>query len=67
MRSELHFDYDDSMHPIDAICSACGEKKPKPGPEPQETADTIVWYSEKYIEHRTLKHSQDGRRRVPRD
>jgi hypothetical protein len=33
----------------------------------QNPADIIVWLSEQYVEHRRPKHSQDDRRRVPRD
>ena len=67
MRTELHFDYDDRMHPIGATCSACGEWMPRPDPRLKDSAEIILWFSEKYIEHRKLKHSQDDRRRVPRD
>ena len=67
MRTELRFVYDDSMHPIGATCNACGEQMPKPDPALIESADVIMWFSEKYIEHWKVKPSQDDRRRVPRD
>ena len=66
-RTELKFSYDDNMHPIGATCGACGEKMPKPDPDLKDSADIIVWFSEKYIEHRRLKHTLDDRRRVPRE
>jgi hypothetical protein len=66
-RTELKFEYDDDAKPICATCTACGEKMPKPPAELQNTADIIMWSSEKYIAHRKLKHSQDDRRRFPRD
>jgi hypothetical protein len=66
-RTELQIEYNEEMKPISATCTACGEKMPKPPGELQNSADVIVWLSEKYIEHRKLKHSQDDRRRVPRD
>jgi len=66
-RTELKFEYDDHARPISATCAACGERMPEPPPDLQNPADIIVWTSEKYIEHRKLKHSQDERRRTPRD
>jgi hypothetical protein len=67
IRTELKIDYDDEMRPISATCTGCGEKMPKPPADLQDSADIVVWSSEKYIEHRKLKHSEDDRRRFPRD
>lgn len=67
MRTELRFVYDESMHPIGATCSACGEKMPKPDPALKNSAEIIMWFSRQYVEHKEEKHSQDDRRRVPRD
>jgi hypothetical protein len=67
MRTELKFVYDDKMHPLSATCSGCGERMPKPPADMKDNADTIVWFSEQYIEHKKLKHPSDDRRRVPRD
>jgi len=66
-RTELNVEYDSEMRPISATCTRCGEKMPQPPTDLQNSADIIVWLSEKYAEHRKLKHSQDDRRRVPRD
>jgi len=66
-RTELKIDYGERMKPISAICTACGEKMLTPPADLENSADIIVWFSEKYVEHRRLKHSQDDRRRVPRD
>jgi len=70
IRTELKIGYDNTMKPISATCIACGEKMPLPPAKLynlNESADTIVWFSERYIEHRRLKHSQDDRRRIRRD
>ena len=67
MKSELKFTYDEDMHPIGAACTACGEQMPKPDPALKDSADIIGWFSGKYIEHRQHKHSEEDRRRVPRD
>jgi len=67
MLSELKIEYDEAMRPISVACTACGEKMPQPPSDLENAADIIMWLSEKYIEHRRLKHSHDDRRRVPRD
>ena len=67
MLSELKIEYDEAMKPISATCTGCGERMPLPPADLQNSADIIVWFSKEYIEHRKLKHSQDDRRRVPRD
>ena len=67
-RTELRITYDGMMMPISGTCSGCGEMMPLPPANLQNSADVIVWLSGKYIEHRSLKHSQqEDRRRVPRD
>jgi len=67
MTTELKINYDAEMNPASASCTACGEKMPLPPVDLKNSADVIVWFSGKYIEHRSLKHSHDDRRRVPRD
>jgi len=67
IRTELQIDYDDRAKPMSATCTACGEKMPEPPKAIQDPADIIMWSSQKYIEHRKMKHSQDDRRRIPRD
>ena len=69
-RTELKIEYDSEMKPVSASCTACGEQMPLPPAKTfylNDSADTIVWFSEVYIEHRKRKHSQDDRRRMPRD
>ena len=66
-RTELKVNYDAEMKPVSGSCTACGEKMPKSPADLQNPADIIVWLSGKYIEHKRAKHSQDERRRVPRD
>jgi hypothetical protein len=64
--TELKVIYDDKMKPICATCTGCGEKMPEPPADLQKSADIIMWLSQKYTEHRSLKHSQEDRRRVSR-
>jgi hypothetical protein len=66
-RTELNVEYDSEMRPISATCTRCREKMPTPPADLIDPADIIVWLSEKYVEHRKLKHAQDDGRRVPRD
>jgi hypothetical protein len=68
VRIELRFVYDENMRPIGATCSSCGEKMPKPDPALKDAAEIVMWFSERFLEHRNLlKHSQEDRRRIPRD
>lgn len=53
---ELKFTYDDKMHPIAATCGACGEHMLKPDLALKDSADIIMWFSEKYIQHKKEKH-----------
>jgi hypothetical protein len=66
-RTELQIEYSDQMKPISATCAGCGEKMPMPPVDLENTVDVIVWFSNKYLDHRKLKHSNDERRRLPRD
>jgi hypothetical protein len=66
-RTELNVEYDSEMRPVSATCTGCGEKMPQPPANLQKAADIIGWLSEKYVEHRKLKRSQDDRGQVPRD
>jgi len=66
-RTELKISYDKAMKPISATCTVCGERMPSPPAELQNSADIIMWLSEKYIEHQKLKHVHQDRRRFARD
>ena len=66
-RTELKFEYDTKSRPISATCGTCGEKMPDAPAQIDQAADRIMWLSERYIEHRKLKHSSEDRRRMPRD
>jgi hypothetical protein len=66
-RTELKVNYDATMKPVSGSCTACGDKMPKPIDTLENPADIIMWLSEKYIEHRELKHSNGERRRVSRE
>lgn len=66
-RTELHLEYDSEMMPVSASCGACGEKMPASPTDLRDSAEVIKWLSMAYLEHRTRQHSQDDRRRNPRD
>lgn len=67
-QAELTIVYDQEMKPISAMCTGCREHMPTPPAHMANSADIIVWLSERYLEHRKLKHAtQDEKRRVPRD
>jgi len=65
-RTELKIDYDHSMMPVSATCSACSEQMPQAPADLTTAADIIVRISGKYLEHRTVKHSNHDRRQIPR-
>lgn len=65
--TDLKVTYDGNMKPIRATCTGCGEKMPPPPPNLQKSADILMWLSEKYTEHRSLRHSEDDSKRIPRD
>jgi len=65
--TELQIDYDDHARPISATCTACGEKMSNFPKDLENPADIITWSFEKFIEHRTLRHSQEDRRRIARE
>ena len=65
-RTELEVNYDPEMKPVSGSCTVCGEKMPRSPADLRDSAEIIVWLSEKYSEHKKLMHSQDDRRRVPR-
>ena len=64
--AELRIEYDDSIKPVSGVCAGCGEKILSPS-DIERPAEVIRWLFQRYIEHRSLKHSQDDRRRMPRD
>ena len=66
-RTELKVSYDPEIKPVSGSCTVCGEEMPKSPADLQNPTDIIVWLSDKYIEHKKVKHSHDDRRRVPRD
>ena len=65
-RTELKIEYDHTMMPVSATCSACSERMPQAPADLKTAADIIVWISGKYLDHRTMKHSNDDGRRIPR-
>lgn len=66
-RTELNIEYNDEIKPISATCARCGEKMPDPPDNLRDSGEIIMWLSMVYVEHRSLKHSNEDRRRIPRD
>ena len=56
MRTELSFIYDATMRPISALCSLCGQAMQPPSTL-RDAADTVMWMSQRFIEHKRLNHS----------
>jgi len=59
MRTELQFAYDENMRPVSATCTGCGEKMPMPPRTITDSADIVMWLSQRYLEHRKLKHRSE--------
>ncbi|WP_162601615.1 hypothetical protein [Occallatibacter savannae] len=59
---ELKLKYDPEMKPVSAWCSLCGEKMPDVPANLRDSGEIIMWMSMEFIEHRTLKHSNEDRR-----
>jgi len=57
MRRELQFIYDPDMRPVSARCSLCSELMPMPPSTLRDAADTVMWMSQRFIEHKRLNHS----------
>jgi hypothetical protein len=58
-RTELRFAYDHNMRPFSATCTGCGEKMPISPSIIKDSADIVMWLSQRYLEHRKLKHGND--------
>lgn len=56
MVPELTIRYDHELHPVSAECSSCGQHMPKPPSDLHDSADTILWFSDHFVEHRKQKH-----------
>ena len=57
MNSELVIRYDADLQPISAQCSSCGQQMPSLPSDLHETADRVIWLSDRFIEHKKSKHS----------
>jgi len=67
IQCEVKIDFDSDLRPISAQCVRCREKMPSPPNDLKGSPEVIAWLSDKFIEHRTARHSEEERRRVPRD
>jgi hypothetical protein len=59
MRTELRFAYDENMIQISATCTGRGEKMPTPPCTIKDSAEIVLWLSQRYLEHRKLKHGNE--------
>ena len=66
-RTELKIEYDAEMKPISAMCAVCREQMPTPPEDLKDTAEIIIWLSLVYLQNQMQKHSNEERRRMPRD
>jgi len=63
MNSELIIRYDPDMRPVSAQCSSCGQQMPNLPTDLRETTDRIIWFSDRFIEHKQSKHPTPPYRR----
>jgi len=57
MNSELVIRYDANLRPISAQCSLCGQQMPHLPSDLHDTPDCIIWFSDRFIEHKKSKHA----------
>lgn len=56
MIPEVTIRYDYDLRPVSAQCSSCGQPMPKPPSDLHDTAALIMWFSDRFLEHRKLEH-----------
>ena len=56
MIPELIIRYDHQLRPISAECISCGQHMPKPPSDLNDDSKIILWFSERFVEHRKEKH-----------
>lgn len=60
VRSELVFEYNEASFVVSGTCSICGEKMPQPPPNISLSADRVLWFAERFIEHKQHRHPTEG-------
>lgn len=56
MNTELAFFYGQGKYPVSAKCRLCGDSMPQSSEELPSLADTVLWLSQRFIEHKQQKH-----------
>jgi hypothetical protein len=55
---ELRFEYDTSSFVRSAYCSICSERMPAPNPSVTNSADRVLWFAQRFIEHKKRRHPE---------
>ena len=56
--SELAFKYDDNSLVVSATCLLCREEMAPPHPEVTLPRDRVLWFAERFIEHKKQRHPE---------
>jgi hypothetical protein len=56
LRTELAISYDETMRPVAARCTSCGDAMPQPDASLTDAAGIVLWYSKVFLEHKKVKH-----------
>ena len=60
LTSELAFQYDDRSFVVSATCIRCGQKMPPPSSNVRITRDRVLWFAQRFTEHKKLRHRSDS-------
>jgi len=56
----LTFTFDEHQHPVSAKCLYCGEEMPPPDPGCEAPLAAIVWGTQQFLKHKSLKHPESS-------
>jgi hypothetical protein len=54
----LTFTFDEHQHPVSVKCPFCGEEMPPPTPGLDAPLAVILWGTEQFLKHESLKHPE---------
>jgi hypothetical protein len=60
LSKNLTFTHDEHLRPVSAQCPYCGEVMPPPDPGFEAPLQAILWGTQQFIQHRSLKHPEWG-------
>jgi hypothetical protein len=66
LRSELAFQYDDRSFVVSATCTRCGQKMPTPSSNVTFTRDRVLWFAQRFTEHKKLRHRSENLLEFPK-